>query len=488
MNSSATIRRIQHEYIAVVKSHFREVTKDFEKSGLSPRDFLEANLPLIGERDIWIPQIGSRDISSISHDARLLLEDIQAFWSENATALSKAVSENCLLSIQLGDGIAPQRKVLEKVVRLGLYFDTVCLIDPFSIAAQFQKARRHFVTGTHDDILSSFLMQSLTMSTMAPILTADVDQPIVIIMPPSNVSWNVEKDRKRIAALAAQDSFLLFSDVFNKRVKRLEDVRETLANYSLEKLQTQMENHDLLKGVFKGTDGSFLGFVRQSQMISPLPTTPKSEIVDAWYYVYRYVEGCYMGIEGAEISASTEGVDIHVDEHLWPFYVYRNKAREKLVHRSLMRDETIIQAAILSDELDWLATAQVEDLIRLRQSGQMEDIRELYRIGRHEIQKASVGNLQVATNAVVNSLTKAIQDYEKTLESLPGETRKTFGLDVVYGSIGIAASAVPFSSLFLPGKSIWDVWQDYDGLKKKQQEVIHRPVAHMFNIWKRSNN
>jgi hypothetical protein len=263
-----------------------------------------------------------------------------------------------------------------------------------------------------------------------------------------------------------------------------------------------IRNNDILNNLFGiGKFKSLEDFIhwassdlnyRDKQEFLKLPLRARNSAL-----IFGNIMGIFLALEGAEISATDMGIDLNMPSDLWAFNKFRAKCNAELFNKIGLRDEIPIQAAIMSEKMNWMAGATVDDLVQLREKGFMEEIRKIYRVNRLELQHASPENFNNATIAVVKRVTDALQEYNKEVESLKQSSSqnwfKKIGLFIISGSLGLTALRVPPLAaaiiagiqIIAPGASVADLVSKSREDKKAQQELANRPIAHMLEIWNR---
>lgn len=133
MGSEGTIRNIQKEYQQVLEAHFKDLWEAYKVSNLSVPKFLQKTFNTASRLQIVH---SGRNWTSLAYQGDQLLSDIAAFWAVNQQLLSDALKESDKLYTQVGDLNGVSSYYSQAVLRLGLYFDNICLLDPLAIMAQ----------------------------------------------------------------------------------------------------------------------------------------------------------------------------------------------------------------------------------------------------------------------------------------------------------------------------------------------------------------
>jgi hypothetical protein len=505
MTPEAEIRRIQTDYIKVLESHLARLWQDYKESYLSPINFLRQYNSLHSSSGIEVSHAGRR-WTSLSFQVNELLNDVLSFWSHNRPSLEDALSRCDKLNTQVGDLNGRSHYYLNATLRLGLYFDSICLLDPLAIAAQRRETIDQFLTGANDDPeLIQILLCFLEMHSLKSFILAETDLPIVIVMPPGGLVWGDDKF-KSIEEVSKFNTLKLFADALEEPIQTIGDLLEYAKGGSLEALESKFKRHEVLKDIFDEVGFNSLTELIDFSRVSTTPTTElRSEIAKlpilakGIAHIFGSIQGLMLAIEGAEASATEIHIDINIPKSLWGFYRYRAKSEAELFAKRGLRVEIPIQTAIMSEAMNWMSATTVDALVRMREQGVMEEVRNIYRIKRRELQRASLNNFESAARAVVETVTEALQETMKEVQVLRRATTRSLVIQsskfIVSGGLGVAAFFFPVLSVLsfiysttLPGASISDIANDYSKNREMKQELANRPIVHMLEIWERSQS
>lgn len=438
--------------------------------------------------------------SSLSYQADQLLNDMSLFWSTNREALQNALAHSDMLYTQIGDLNGMSRHYLSATIRLGLYFDTICLLDPFSMMAQRRESMEdHFLTGRNDDPeLIRILLSYLEVRSLERLILSDTQSPIAVVIPPGGFLWG-DATFECVHQIATSNTFSLFSDAFKRQIESRRDILSIWQDKSLCELEEVFRNHTVLSSLFEEVGfGSLAQMVELSRYSTTLPyssqgTLPPKALEVA--HIFGTLNGVMLALEGAEASAATMHIDFSIPKSLWLFDRFRRRCNAKLSTTVGLRQEIAVQAAILSEKMDWMAAAKIDDLIEMRESGLMEQVRNIYRIKRRELQKVSPENFESAVASIADEVITTLRECVKEIETQKRGNLPTWGIRsgkfILTGALGIASAFFPIlglAGLLVPGASISDLARNHIEDKKRQSELAGRPVMHMVGIWRRTHD
>jgi hypothetical protein len=500
MAASNEIIKIQRSYLEILDGFFPKLWEKYKQSASSPLEFLRgtpmsdysSHIPIIHSGKEWNP---------LSLEAERLLIEISSFWKANTQTLQDVLKTSNRLNTQIGDLNGMSDYYSDAVIRLGLYFDSICLLDPLSIMAQRHKTIEGYFTGkANDPQLIFLLLNYLEIRSMESLLLSETDLPIAILIPPTEITWG--DDTFKLLEQRAQDNTnQLFAEAFNKRVDSLPDLFPIFESHSLLEMEKAFRKHPVLKSLFDSYDSLDELIKTSSIQVPPIDGFSRLPVrMRNVAYINGTVQGRFLALEGAETSATNMGIDLNVPKEHWAFNRFRARRNAELLTGVGMRAEIPIQAAIMSEKMDWMAAATVDDLLQLREKGFMEQIREIYRVSRRDLQRASPEKLDEATSAVVMNVTEALKEFMNEVEQQNIRSSQTMWrstkLFLLSGSLALASVIVPpwaalliaaYSS-FGPGKSAVDLIKEYRDNEQLWQKLANRPIAHMLEIWDRGTN
>lgn len=164
-----------------------------------------------------------------------------------------------------------------------------------------------------------------------------------------------------------------------------------------------------------------------------------------------------------------------------------------------MSTEQVAVKALQTDKLRWLTNITMEDLVRFRERGQMEEVRKLFRDSQRSLRTLSDGAFATAADVVADELVRRLDDEEKRLVADSKQFSRSVSLDVLSFtaglSFGVASALLPaLAPLALPSalisatvgtKSLADLakagWKRYTD----NRDYRNRPIAVMLEAFHR---
>jgi hypothetical protein len=501
MNTDDTIKKIQKEYLTLLESYFVNLRSNFLCSKQEPTDFLLKEKYFESSSTIEFRHLGKR-WSSLAYQADRLLNDVFVFWKTNREALQNALQCSEKLSTQVGDLNGNSRYYSNATLRLGLYFDNICLIDPLSIMAQRRETKEKSLTGRNDDSwLAGILVNYLEIIRVKPLLLSQTDLPIAILIPPGGLIWGDNKFNS-VFEISKNNTLALFADVLGEQIESTRDLYRLLKKRALNYFEQTLQKHWALNSLFNDP-----AIKSASELINISKILGADDISDIRAYeklpadvqsvahLFSALLTIMLVLEGAELSALEMGIDINIPKSYWSLNKFRQRTIAKNL-RNFVPEEVPIQAAIMSESMDWMTAANVDDLTQMREEGIMEEVRKVYRIKRRDLQRATLDNFESATKAVVDQVTAALHEAMNEIKASQKQSVqgwvKQIGKLVSSGALGVASLIFPplgipslVASLAVPGNSLYDLYKHYMSNKEKNLELKNRPIIHMLEIWER---
>ncbi|MFN7145584.1 MAG: hypothetical protein ACK4YP_17545 [Myxococcota bacterium] len=270
-----------------------------------------------------------------------LLAEVHAFWSQQASPLYAAVRALPVAKLQIGDLGWDPWDYERVMLRLGLSFDTMLAFDPLSVAGVSPgegAPEPRFAGGDPDT--ERFIYAYLMLRSLEQVALADTPLPLLVVMPcPEPTREEVGLEDDTIDDLIRR----ILSDVFSPHapLHDLDDWLGVATEVSPSRLASMLDAAPELSGFFGGERPCFADLVRRHQQDLP---------------------------PGAA----------HVLEMLVPITLMFDVVPSFLL-QNLREAFAVRQGAAVSTALTWPGTRTLDDLVALRRSDRLEDVRQLTR-------------------------------------------------------------------------------------------------------------
>ncbi len=417
---------IRQTYFEIIDKSFGEFYKIMVKRELTPHD---AGVALSRRKEV---------ISSITDQIPEFLGIIEEFWSNTGDTVFAHVKDmDESLKGVFGGDLFPTHNV-NIASKCGIYTDTIILPDPFL------RSKELFLRWPKKDQAYYFIKHALNVLQYKELACADVDKPIVVIVPDRGALEEGERDF--YMKLGKEDSIEHASRMFGRKFKSFEEMMEFAgALDTIEKVIAELKDKsrvlfgtdwegdisEQIKNVIEGESGHLMGTKHPGVIVASLAMgrmtacneilikarrMRASPIIDApasWTYLNWKLE---YDAGKAEIASGLK--DLHILRGL---------------------------QALSENEMQWLGKVPIDALIELRKTGALDEIREILGNGIEEIARANSSNFYRTTDQVFNNIDHAFEEHKKKIKELSSKKWKFAGSDVaswlVVGTVEVTAAA-----------------------------------------------
>jgi len=154
----------------------------------------------------------------------------------------------------------------------------------------------------------------------------------------------------------------------------------------------------------------------------------------------------------------------------------------------LSSKDSLILNALKQENLKWLGNVPINDILTLRERGELQDLRDL--IGRNvrELENVSDEDFIEVGQQINYNLDQAFRKHDAEVNDLNRTYKKKYKIDVssliVSGSLAIATTLYPPISQvagLVGGGSLLKVINDFFNKREKMKELQKKPVVMLFN-------
>jgi hypothetical protein len=428
------VQTVQRSYYEILRNHLGDLYDFYCREHLSPR---EAAFRFAKSQSVISVQHRGRHITPLCYRVYGLVDEIMMFWAENRVKLYSGMRNSNALITQVGTVSGDSHSYMNAALRLGLYFDTICLIDPIgSTGMRWQSAPDITLNGTNEDPqLWNLLQEVIQVRLLEPIVLAAASFPIAVLVPPLEVAWSGAV-LDELEETSETCTLILLSEILGQPITKYADAEKLMRKRSFSSLANAVSNHKILRNVLRTIEGgdfkTLLRVLRLETKSLPrgvrtyFATLPPA--VEALTYVYTYLKSQLMGIASAERQAWELGIDMSLSENKWDLQAFRYMTHDGRKETGL-RDEVAVQRALLSERMDWAAATTVMDLVKLREHGTLEDVRTVYRVNRRELQRASPEHSERAVQAVIDRVSAALKEGLEELRAAHSAELSLYSLE-----------------------------------------------------------
>lgn len=392
------------------------------------------------------------------------LEDLRNFWKLHYEELRTS-----LLSLDILPVYSVSRPIYlrRQVTSTGLYVDTVvCHDDTLSGLRNFDFVPREKKL----TLAMNLLRDHIDILQLQRCFTAELGAPFAVFCPGErDFDFDIEK---RIIESSLELTTAYANDILQTRYSNWEEVglatREITGAQAIKKAIKRM---DILPAPFREakSDADRLSqcFERmrllQEQSLSAKPKQPNlKDLLVSFITEFAVMEGQLHGSVELDLAPL-------FPRYLWDLYKWRvnrgNRENARLLGWE-ERQTSAFATAIQHEDLDWLSAISVEDIIRLKEEGFLENFRQKLRQARRRMTLEESSNFSRVAQLAAKDIEAAINEHIANIGNLELEARRCLKLET--GKI-VGKVSLGIASFWFPPIAIMDFIKD---AKKYAEEVI----------------
>jgi hypothetical protein len=367
------------------------------------------------------------------------------------------------------------------IQRLSLYADTVVISRPLQVLKTRQQEWRPTV------LLGPIVFDALNLLQLKDLFLADVTPPIAVLVRP--LAYATPESSKICDDMMKQDTLTMCSEIFNREFSSVEELRAfVLKHESLGKLCKSAKNPGLftreedfsrflidevrnhMNTLYRGIPDRFTG-----------PEDPR-----------LLVEGITaisgpLGIANSQLlSCGCLGAQPTADDYeRWRFLIWKFRHDSETVADRLKKTtkDSLVMNALQLDGFSWLGNVPIEGIIRMREEGELQNIRDTLSRGIERIEEVSDEDFAAVTRQVGYNLDQEFKRHKAQLKMMDERIRRSYKFNLasltVGGSIAVMSAMYPPLAIlasFLGSASVYDLLKE----RSKRNELKRKPVALLF--------
>lgn len=488
----STIRKIQNEYLRLLRSHFKSELEEFQKSKLSINEFLQRKTKDLGP-DLLITS-PKTPVSQLEHKTAALVDEIKLFWIKNGDALAHATQQLGLFGI----GLWTEMGIDEMVPKYGLYFDTLFVPDPFLTYSD-----AHFREGAPAIAKAQalgFLIVALSVSEAAE---ANTQLPMLIYYPQLYGHSDLKRKETLKGLYTQADIFaaevLKVSFNITENLGSIDEIVQYLLKVEPPKLNQIMNIRFLMDfiGPFVGSIDNYplsktRGFGELAQKI----TLRKLEKPDV-FKITQIIQSFFYMLGAREANSAHFGFEPNVSSFFWKANLFKNDVLKNYwIKNSKITEEDLLSYSF-ERKFPWLSNLSITDCIKLREDGVLEEIRDVFRIEKSNLKSVKIEDFESASRNFEEKVSAVIENYSEETKRKAEEIKRKLKLTYLsFGAtvgLGVASLAFPAISALAIGTtafgmamgtaSIKDVVNEHLTGSKIKNELGQRPISLLLKAY-----
>lgn len=473
-----SLSEIQNTYFSFLEQNFDYFFQEMKKHDANPHDIarhLSSNSGAVDELVTNLPNF---------------LNVLKEFW-EGAGEVAHIHVEDMHSALKgvFGGDLFPAHN--ENIAsKCGIYTDTIILPDPFMRSLDL------FDRWEPDQKAFYLIKHALNLLQYKDLACADVDPPIVVVLPDYTALERSEKEF--IAHLAESDVLIHAGKVFGRDFESIDDLMEYSSSLdTLDKLMPEISDSSriLFDTEWEGDIKEQVARAMEDQHAQLLGTNNPGVIVASQAFGRMSVSNELL-IKAGRLRG-TPVIDAPTS---WQYLAW--KIEYDAEHKE--RDEDIKDLHVLrglqslsENEMEWLGRVPPDALLEIRKIGALEEIRNILGKGIDELSQVNPANFHRTSDQVFDNIHAAFDQHKQSIDDLISKKWKFAGSDIgswfVVGSLAVTAAAtgVPVWGIaaivadqLLDAPKLKDIPESIKDLANESKELNNSPVGILFKYGK----
>jgi hypothetical protein len=476
LKSIISLSDLHRRYFDVIAKNFGNLHRQMIKANATPHQVAQSICKDAG---------AVRDIVAIIPP---FLEWIEGLWGEARDVVSAHVEDMGGLKAIFGGELFPTTSY-NIASTCGVYVDTIVLPEPFVRAKFFLEE------GSSEKKVYWLVKQALSLLNYQALALADIDRPIITLVPDE---YQFDHDvRDFLIRAATPDVLAHLGALFGRTFETAEDAAEFLDQFKTppdvvaalkdpSRLLFEVAAKEPLEQQLQGYIDSFLKPVGVEHAGKAVLAKATGRMRQASDLLIRSQRLLGSPLINAPVS--------------WQYFTWKLQygasrvAPEDTLNLHMVRG---LQSAA-SAEMAWLGKVPPKALIEMRKVGALPELREMLSRGVAEMVASRPDNFFRTGDKVVENIQDAFDQHKRQLAKLRGKQWRFAGIDlgtcVVRGTVAVAAACgVPFVSLINSALAettdvtkLKDFPAKFKSLKEESQKLHRSPVGLLFQQSRRS--
>ncbi|MEZ9446510.1 hypothetical protein AB4184_03430 [Vibrio splendidus] len=481
MKKEASLSEIQNMYFQFIENNFGDFYKIMLQKGLTPNDAATA-----------LTQ-NKKSINELAENLEEFLGIIEEFW-ESVGEVAQIHLEDMHGNIKgiFGGDLFPSHN--ENIAsKCGIYADTIVLPDPFL------RSKHIFSHYPKDSKAFYFIKHAMNILQYKDLACADVDIPIVAILPDQAALQEDERDF--YVSLGKDDSLVHAGKLFGRDFASFEELMEFAQELdTIERAVAEIrdENRVLFDLDWDGDVSSQLNKALQNEHYKHFVDSPG--VLLASQALGRMTVSNELLIKSRRLNG-TPLIDAPTS---WKYLAWKMEYDSERTESQIgAQDLHVVRGLqeLAVNEMEWLGNIPPDALIDIRKQGAMDEIRSMLGNGINDIVDANPVNFQRSRDQIFENINDAFTQHRKNIDVLKAKNWKFAGKDMgswmVMGSLGVAAAvtgmpvwglAAIAADQLLDAPKLKDIPKSIRQLADESNKVKKSPVGMLFSVSKKKFN
>lgn len=490
MTANKQLRDIQQDYFAIYDRHLGETLR--EAVGFAPTQLPEFINRKLREPSIIVP-FGGAELHGFEYAVVTFTREVGQFWVQYADTVFAALRANNGISIEI-----PYMEFNESLERdtkrLATYFDTVLIIDAFFPCPDQSSISRQ---PERNMILTNF-RRAVAINRVRDLVLADIHPPLAAVVPSLGAP-----DVDQVNEYSLPFVRGIFGDRLDGFTSTL-DIPSHLGEHSAEALLDVARRNPLFQRTLNDFDFTPIDRVfwnpqtgETNRVTCSLSDLPDHQLLS---YFLTTVHARLSSLWEKEKTAAACGGDAVVGRRFWEIYKWyiEYSGRDRFTPPTFSEEE-LSARAVMQPELDFLGDITSTELMELRESSGLENIRGEIRKKHHTLKTIPIEEFPRFAESRAASLLEALAEFERELQHRL--KRAQHGRALKYGSLGLTVTlgvasvacpllAIPAAAfgVLVGTESLRTVINNHLSGKHKRRELLSRPMGILYQVNQRQSS
>jgi hypothetical protein len=490
-----TLHAIVREYEALVTGHFSKEIRALKGASIDTLTYCEDVADSREARLIVPKRLGK--VSALRNRLMRFLDEHETFWKRNRAVVARCVSRLAGLKLGVFSGVEAG-----DIARLALYHDTILLFDPIQgFIADSVRSKR----GSEATVLAQLVYWAQRIDKLRPLIHAQSQHPIIVVVPHEGRTVVTAEEYLRGSQSPEIQAVLTLShayiaDAFGVSIDKYDPA-------AIARIMSGSSNANLIAAGEKMAP--LLLAIRDAVRSGGLPMSAQSGVGE--HSLAAAAQGnrqsiiqaipTIVGMFGVFLNREANALRCQAisdfDPLSWSVFESRNSFLANRYQTQLNAPDHVVYKYAFQSRLRWLENLSIQDVAGIREGGDLEEVRRIFRHSGCHLQVCCLQEFEQAARAFEQSVNDQFQQMtaheSAILSDLRRRTRNSwlsFGATVALSAGSFALpELVPLAVASTALSATWgtaslkDVVNAHVSGRKETDRFRSRPIGMLLQAW-----
>lgn len=468
VKEATSLNDAQSAYFQSIENNFGELFENMLEVGATPHQYAS----VIGRDD--------ENVEYLYPVISEFMEALTDFWEGAADVVSYHLQDLSVVKGVFGGDLFPVENIASTC---GLYLDTIVLTDPF------MNSRALFPRWEKREAVRYFIKNAMNVLSYKDLALADVQPPIVVILPFQS-SYD-DDQRTLVGEWAKADALVHAAKLFGRSFTSMEELAEFCQRLETsEQVVASLVDPSRLLFDVEWTDSTEAQIRRALAEFGDISDANNAGSLVAAHSFGRMMQATDLLVK----SRSLGGTALIEAETSWRYFNWKLEYDAPVSgdHLPLHILQGLQWAG--KNEVQWIGKIPPAALIEMRKQGAVEEIRSVLTSGIDEVERTDATNFMPVGHKIVENINDAFARHQETIADLKRKKLRFWGHDVgswiVTGAIevGAAVAGTPLFGLASiaadqvgNAPKLRELPKHFGELKKEETKVQKSPLGLFFS-------